>query len=119
MSEYTYRALAKYLDVDPDDVREMPYSHYGLAFFKVGRNEYAVAEGEKEREEAFEKAVESYIEDVIFPDLPEIGQRYFNIKSFVHDAELNGEQGGFLAPYDSEENEIKYRRKWYFIYRIN
>lgn len=38
---------------------------------------------------------------------------------FVKDAILSDGRGHFLSPYDGEENEIKVKGVWYFIYRTN
>ena len=42
-----------------------------------------------------------------------------DIEHLISDAILSDGRGHFLSSYDGKENEIKYCKKYYYIYRVN
>lgn len=136
-------ALAKYLQVEPDDLKEEKYDHYGLDLYSLGDKEYAIGT-DKESDEACEE----YIKDSVWAfnasfilsecGLPLSGEESLKsmqekscegandfilsliektcgLEEFVKSAISADGRGHFLSGYDGNENE----EGEYFIYRVN
>ena len=71
-----------------------------------------------ERDERWDESLESYIDDCILPELPEMAQRYFDYKAWKRDARFDG-AGHCLAHYDGIEHEYKFGDHWIYVYRQN
>ena len=86
-------------------------------------NTYSGVEGEdllvltdSEADELWEEYLDSYIDECILPELPEMAQRYFDAEAWKRDAKHDG-RGHSLSSYDGEEHEYKVDGEWIYIYR--
>jgi len=137
------KALAKFLEVEEDDLQLRTYDHYGLEVYSLGDKEYAIGD-DKEAD----KVCTEYIKDTAWAfnadfilgqcGLPFSGaeslksmqekscegandfilaliEKTCGIEDFTESAISADGRGHFLSPYDGEENE----EGGYFIYRIN
>ena len=101
-------ALAGLLGTEPKGV------HYIADHqFAVGEFEYLVLTGD-EADEAFDRALDGYLDECILPQLPEHFRIYFDQDFWKRDAAIDG-RGHVLAHYDGWEHEVGE----FFIYRIN
>jgi hypothetical protein len=78
---------------------------------------------DSEANDAWEEELNTYIDECILPELPEIYRNYFDNESWKKDARDDG-RGHTLAYYDGEENEETVEhptdgRETFYIYRIN
>ena len=80
---------------------------------KIGGWEYRVLDDD-EREDAYEEALENYLDEVVEgADGP-----YFDREAWKKDARMDG-AGHFLAGYDGNENEYHHGLDVWFLYRVN
>lgn len=109
------RALAQHLGVKPGQVEED-----GLEELSVngGRETYVVMT-DKEADDAYERALENYVEDVIMPEIPEAYQMYFDDRRWKDDAYVNGSRGEELNRYDGVEHMETVDGVDYYIYQTN
>ena len=70
-----------------------------------------------EADDAFDEAIERYIEDIVLPEIPEPYQFYFDRKQFREAAQNEG-RGAYIAGYDGKENEETIDGTAYYIYRM-
>lgn len=107
-------ALAKHLDVAPDEISEESDDT-----FTYGLEEYRVLTDD-EADQAWEESLDSYIEDCIMPEIKDENlRRYFDCDAWKRDARHDG-RGHCLSGYDGEEHEIKMPDGiYYYIYRTN
>ena len=70
-----------------------------------------------EANEAWEEALDHYLDDCVLPELPESAQQYFNIDDWKSDAKYDG-RGHSLSMYDGEEHEVTIKGTDYYIYRL-
>lgn len=80
--------------------------------------EYLVLD-ESERETAADQALDSYIDECLLPEAPEVCRNYFDSKAWKRDTLMSDGYGHALASYDSNEREQQIDGVWYFIYRVN
>ena len=113
-TENKIEALRKFLNLGPD--AEIEETKYGT--FDANGCEYRVLTDD-EADQAFREAVEQYIEDCVFSEIPSSYHQYFDLDRFARDVELSDGRGNMLASYDSEENEERVGSEWYYIYRTN
>ena len=77
----------------------------------------------EETEEAFEEALENYLDNVIWPELTDFQQQYFDCEKWKHDQRVGGAKGDFLAHHDNEGHEVLIStldgNLWFNIYRTN
>ena len=73
---------------------------------------------ESERDERWDESLESYIDDCVLPELPEMSQQYFDYEKWKRDARFDG-AGHCLGHYDGIEHEYKFGEHWIYIYRQN
>jgi len=71
-----------------------------------------------EADDAWEDALDSYLEDCIYPELSGNLKRYFDDDKWKQDARYDG-RGHALSSYDGCENEENVNGTIYYIYRIN
>jgi len=101
------RALLEHLgeDYNIDDIQVTSHDE---TWFEVkgGKypNEYQVLT-EDEANELWEEALESYLEECIYPELPENMKSYFDDDAWKRDARFDG-RAHSIARYDGEEHEI-------------
>jgi len=94
------RALADFLDV-----------HFSI-IEEDGDDEYT-AEGtrylvltDEEADDAWDKELDNYLEEIIYPELPDNIRNYFDDNRWKEDAKTDG-RGHSLGRYDGEEHKIK------------
>ena len=111
-------ALAIYLGCDPSDLEEERHKCYdALTTYSIGNQEYAIGT-DSEADEAWEASLESYLEECIYPELPESMKGYFDDEAWKRDARHDG-RGHSLSSYDGCENEGQFNGEWFYIYRLN
>jgi len=101
-------ALAKFLEVEYDAIIENRYS------YSYGNKEYLVLDYD-EAEERYDEYLDSYIEEIVLPEIPKYYHIYFDEESWKRDSRINGDRASALASYDGNEYEVD----GYLIYRIN
>lgn len=108
-------ALAQFLGVDPELV-----SQVGNEYEVDGDKEQASYRvlTDREADEAWEEALDSYIDDCIMPELPETLANYFDDEKWKQDARYDG-RGHALNYYDGTEEVETVDGTDYFIYRTN
>lgn len=75
-----------------------------------------------EADNRWDEELDSYLEDRVYPDLPDNLKYYFDDEKWKNDARMDG-RGHAIAHYDGEENEYKIEfdddsECWIFIYRM-
>jgi hypothetical protein len=105
-------ALAQLLKVKPDDIDDD-----GKGVYSHGDDRYLVLDDD-EADEKWNEALDDFIENVIYPDLPPNYQYYFDEEKWKDDARHDG-RGHSLALYDGVEHEQKYLNTVYYIYQID
>lgn len=73
---------------------------------------------ESERDERWNDSLESYIDECVLPELPDMAQQYFDYEKWKQDARYDG-AGHCLSHYDGIEHEYKFGDHWIYIYRQN
>lgn len=104
-------ALAKHLEIDPSDIEEKN------DIFEAERAEYMILT-DREADEKWDEALDSYLEDCVYPELPEQFRCYFDDEKWKRDARMDG-RGHSLSSYDGEEYEETIEGETYYIYRVN
>ena len=85
--------------------------------YSYGREEYIVATDE-EADEIEDEYLDNYLEECIYPELPENLRFYFDDEAWKRDARMDG-RGHCISTYDGCEYEEKVNGTWYYIYRTN
>ncbi len=80
------------------------YAHYGLAVIDTERGEYAIG-SDDEADDAWNNRLDGYLEEVIYPELPDTLVPYFDDDSWKSDAKMDG-RGHSLSSYDGYELDI-------------
>ena len=81
------------------------YDHSGLTIIEIDDgSEYAIGT-EVEADEAWEEYLNSYLDDCIYPELPENMINYFDDEAWKRDARYDG-RGHSLSCYDGNELDI-------------
>lgn len=80
-------------------------------------NDYLVLTDD-EANEKWEEALDSYLEECVYPELPSNMQNYFDDEAWKRDARYDG-RGHSLSMYDGHENEETVNDTTYYIYRQN
>jgi len=107
------RALAGWLDVHFSIIKENTdydeYTTQGIAYQVLT---------DAEADEAWDKSLESYINECVLPDMPETLKKYFNVDKWKRDAKADG-RGHSLGRYDGTENEVvdPESGETFFVYR--
>lgn len=143
------KALAQFLSVDPSEVSELSYDHYGLPHFSADGGEYAVGT-DQEADEAGTEAVRSSLwafnasfilsECGLPMELEEAIAAFTSekcesandaiealvercckngVEEFAQSAFSADGRGHFLSGYDGEENEETVNGETFCIYRTN
>ena len=111
-------ALASFLECEPDELSEESYKHYdAMTIYSLGSQEYAVGT-DSEADEAWEASLDSYLEECVYPELPDDIKNYFNDEAWKRDARFDG-RGHSLSSYDGNENEVEANGETFYIFRIN
>ena len=85
-------------------------------WYEYGSQRFLVCTDD-EADEEFDNWLDSYIEECVLPEIPEIYRSYFDSDAFKNDQEHD--RGNCLASYDGEENEVQVDGTWYYIYQID
>ena len=110
------KALAQHLELDEDvDLEEEITEEYDNTF-SYGNGEYLVLTDEEADEEE-DAQLDNYLEECIYPDLPENVRYYFDDDAWKRDARMDG-RGHIISHYDGCEYEETVNGTTYYIYRI-
>lgn len=71
-----------------------------------------------EADNRLEEELDNYLQECIYPDLPENMRYYFDDNSWKSDARYDG-RGHCISRYDGEEHYEEVDRVTYYIYRQN
>jgi len=71
-----------------------------------------------EANEKWEASLDSYLEECIYPELPEVAKRYFDDEAWKRDARHDG-RGHSINSYDGGEDEETVNGVTYYIYRVS
>lgn len=102
-------------DEDVEELHDGPYG-YG-ATYEVDGQEWAVLTA-AEADDAWDEALDSYLDDCLLPELPEVARYYFNRETWKRDARLDG-RAHAISHYDGEEHEIEVDGQTFYAYRVN
>jgi hypothetical protein len=72
----------------------------------------------EEADYKWEESLDSYLEECVYPELPDNMANYFDDEKWKRDARFDG-RGHSLSSYDGNEYEEVVNGKTYYIYRIN
>ena len=89
---------------------------YDRNIFEYYGQEYIVLT-DKEADEEWDRQLDNYLEECIYPELPEYLRVYFDDEAWKEDAKTDG-RGHAISRYDGCEYEEQVNGTWYFIYRI-
>lgn len=73
---------------------------------------------DKEADEEEDRQLDNYLEECIYPELPEHLRGYFDDEAWKSDARIDG-RGHNISTYDGAEYEEKVNDTYYYIYRMN
>ena len=73
---------------------------------------------DSEADTAWDAALESYLEECVYPELPDNMVHYFDDEKWKRDAQHDG-RGHSLSGYDGCEHEVKIDGEWFYLYRQN
>lgn len=118
--DYTDEEIAKEKQNAIDEVKDelnsiqegcgdYTYEYYG--------EEYIVATDE-EADEIEDEYLDNYLEECIYPELPENLRFYFDDDAWKRDARVDG-RGHIISTYDGDENYVYVNGTTYYIYRTN
>jgi hypothetical protein len=111
-------ALASFLECEPDEITEESYQFYdAMNVYSYGSQEYAVGTDD-EADRAWEASLESYLEECVYPELPDSIKNYFDDEAWKRDARFDG-RGHSLSSYDGNENEAEAGGETFYIFRLN
>lgn len=94
--EYSNRDVSLIDDIDELDIEDEEINFNG---------EYLLILEENEADDRWEQELDSYIEECIYPELPENLQNYFDEDAWKRDARFDG-RGHAISRYDGVENEF-------------
>ena len=110
-------------ELDRDDIIELvkefgafkfsDWGHYGLKVIESDSGEFAIG-SDDEADDAWDEVLDNYLEDFIYPEIPQSIKYYFNDEAWKTDAKYDG-RGHFLSAYNGEEISIG----WIYAYRLN
>jgi hypothetical protein len=83
--------------------------------FSFGGRDWIVAT-DSEADDLYDQYLDSYLEECVLPELPEIAQRYFDKEAWKIDARMDG-RGNSLGRYDGKECEQAVNGTTYYLYR--
>lgn len=104
------KALAAYLECEPEEIGEEKWDCYGMPIFSHGSAEYAVGT-DAEADTAWDAELDNYIQECIMPEIEKIDignlSAYVNFdeEGWKHDAKIDG-RGHALSRYDGDEIEL-------------
>ena len=110
-------ALASFLELTHIETKEIENVDYDTNTFKFNEKEYLVLTDD-EANDLWDEYLDNYLEDCIYPDLPEKLKHYFDSDMWKRDAKMDG-RGHSLSGYDGEEHSVTISNEEFFIYRTN
>lgn len=113
--EDVYRkiALMQLLSCSFDEIEPQGQDN---AFSAEGGEYLVLTDGEAD--EAWDESLQNYLDECIFPELPENMRSYFDEEKWKDDAKDDG-RGHSLSSYDGDEDEESVDGTEYYIFRIN
>ena len=115
-TETRIKALAKYLELDEDDITESKHDDTCL---EVGHgkypNEYLVLTDD-EADVVWEERLDSYIDECL--EIPDHLQSYFDEEAWKRDARMDG-RGHSISSYDGCEYDVEIDGETLYIFRTN
>ena len=106
------KALAINLDCKPDEINEG--EHDDCLYYYQDQEYLVLTDDEADRR--WDEYLDSYIDDVIFGEIPEPYQMYFDEEHWKQDARIDG-RGHSLSFYDGGEDYETVNGEDYYIYR--
>ena len=97
------RALASFLRVDLDEVTENG-PRWGAPTDYAGDGGVYEVLTDVEADQRWEEALDSYLEECVYPELPELARNYFNDEAWKRDARYDG-RGHAIAHYDGADHD--------------
>lgn len=85
-------------------------------YYDHGQYELRVLTDE-EADDAWEESLDNYIEECIYPEMPDHLQNYFDETKWKQDAKYDG-RGHSLSSYDGCEFEQQVDGEWFMVYRV-
>ncbi len=85
--------------------KESDWTHYGLRVIDTDSGEYAIGT-DVECDDAWDESLDSYLEECVYPELPENMVNYFDDDAWKRDAMYDG-RGHSLSSYDGDEVELE------------
>jgi len=73
---------------------------------------------DSDADDLWEQELDRYLEDCIYPELPDSAKNYFDDDAWKSDAKMDG-RGHSLSPYDGCEYDAEADDETYYIYRTN
>ena len=117
-TEYTekQRALAAMLECDPEEIGE---SSYDECLLEYGKHEYLVCT-EDEADQKWEEQLDSYLEECVYPELPDNMKVYFDAIAWKRDARMDG-RGHSISGYDGNETDAidPVSKESFVVFRMN
>lgn len=101
MKNLRLNALAIHLGVEVEDLN---ISSYNDQVVEYDGEEYLVVTDD-EADDLWDESLDDYLEECIYPELPNHLRNYFNDEAWKRDARFDG-RGHSLSSYDGEENDI-------------
>lgn len=118
--DYTDEEIAEEKQKAIDEVKDRLISiheGYGEYTYEYCGEEYIVATDE-EADEIEDEKLDDYLEECIYPELPENLRFYFDDDAWKRDARMDG-RGHIISTYDGDENYVYVNGTAYYIYRTN
>ena len=106
------QALSQHLETHFSTIEETTYNDN---IFEAEGSEWLVVTDE-EADDLWEESLDSYLEDCVYPELPDNMQNYFDDEKWKQDAKIDG-RGHSLNRYDGSEYSEKVNDTYYFIYQ--
>jgi len=112
--ELKLQALATFLECD---IEELNTSSYNDCLIEYGNEEYLVCT-DSEADDLWEEDLDNYLEECVYPGLPDNLKNYFDDEKWKNDARFDG-RGHSLNRYDGNEEEVQINGETFYIYRQN
>ena len=110
------KAVALYLEMEGYTPEDIHASDFAPERFEAEGQDLLVLTAD-EADEAWEESLDCYLEECIYPDLPEVARRYFDGDAWKRDARFDG-RGHALSSYDGSEHEFKVDGEYIYVYRV-
>ena len=109
------QALIEFLNLNEEEQEDVIESSYDENVFEYYNEDYEVLTDE-EADERWEEELQYYIDEVIYREIPEIYQPFFDEEEWKRVARFDG-RGHSISKYDGYENEISIDGETFYIYR--